>query len=68
MASDTIDWALVVELIRAKQINAKREKEYSRERCTNPDGTKTHGAQSDYALLWEGQETAYTQLLTILEK
>lgn len=59
---------LIIELIRARAINAKREKEAARALSSNPDGTTTRGAQSDYALLWEGQETALNSLLSVLEK
>lgn len=46
---------LMKELIRAKMINAKREKEYA---TINKTDLWCH---------WEGQETAYKQLLDILE-
>jgi hypothetical protein len=58
MASDQ---TLIKELVRAKMINAKREKEaaYDATDRTAPLGECYHN--------WEGQETMAKQILTILE-
>lgn len=58
---------MFLQVIKAKHINAKREKETARAACSNPDGTTTYGAQSDLAQQWEGQEIAFKQLIDIAE-
>lgn len=53
---------LIIELIRAKMINAKREKEAIATTITDVDAKNVHLAE------WRGQEIMAKSILDILEK
>lgn len=62
MASEQTYRALVVELIRSKLIGVQRQQEVLKLQAQNKN------VDSEMRAEWRGQEAAFKQLLTILEK
>lgn len=61
MPSDRLETRLLIEFVKQCHINAKREKEAAYDLTDRTD------ALPDQYHHWEGQETAFTRLLTTLE-